>query len=138
MNAARSLSIFMSANRIRMRRALLNISQEKLAEAVGLTFQQIQKYERGMNRVSASRLHQFSKILSVPVQYFYPDFSESAPAEKAYGFSDNQQDAFMGEDLLYNRETPELLKIYYSVKDEKKRKELLKIIRSMVDNMGTS
>lgn len=62
--------------RLRMRRSILGISQDKLAKSVGLTFQQIQKYERGTNRVSAGRLYQFAKLLDVPVIYFYEQLGE--------------------------------------------------------------
>src|ERR1700730_9226102 len=64
--------------RIRMRRLLLNMNQETLANALGLTFQQVQKYEGGANRVSASRLKQMSEILEVPIEYFFGDLSDGA------------------------------------------------------------
>ncbi|QDH17080.1 helix-turn-helix domain-containing protein [Swingsia samuiensis] len=66
-------------NRIRLRRTLMGLSQEKLAEALGLTFQQVQKYERGANRVSASRLHDLSHILDVPVGFFFDDMQDKKP-----------------------------------------------------------
>jgi transcriptional regulator with XRE-family HTH domain len=121
--------------RIRMRRSLLGVTQEKLAESVGLTFQQIQKYERGTNRVSASRLFQFSKILDVPISYFYEEFSEGRDKKPVFSMADNDQEAFVNDEILYSRETLDLLRHYYSLTDEYKRKELLKIIRSMVENM---
>jgi transcriptional regulator with XRE-family HTH domain len=121
--------------RIRMRRSLMAITQEKLAESVGLTFQQIQKYERGTNRVSASRLFQFSKILDVPISYFYEEFYDSRDKKPVYAMADNDQDPFVNDDTLYSRETLDLLKIYYGVTDEQKRRELLKILRSMVETM---
>jgi len=125
--------------RIRVRRTMMDISQETLADEVGLTFQQIQKYERGSNRVSASRLFQFANILQVPVSYFYDEYVDAkAKSKKApvYGMSDNEQQAFQTEsDILSSKESIELLKIYYSLEDDKKRKELFKIIRSMVENM---
>ena len=65
-------------SRVRLRRTLLGLSQEKLGEAVGLTFQQIQKYERGANRIGASRLFEFSRILDVPVSFFFDDMAERA------------------------------------------------------------
>ncbi|MGB4058217.1 MAG: helix-turn-helix transcriptional regulator, partial [Alphaproteobacteria bacterium] len=74
--------------RLRVRRSLLGMSQEKLADSIGLTFQQIQKYERGMNRISAGRLFQFSKVLSVPITYFYDQISsplKTGTAPIAYG-----------------------------------------------------
>ncbi|MBI4031784.1 MAG: helix-turn-helix transcriptional regulator [Proteobacteria bacterium] len=125
--------------RIRMRRALLNVSQEQLAERLGITFQQIQKYERGTNRVSASRLFDIGEALDVPVAYFYAEFYD--PANKVYikGLADNDQDPFLrdkGDKLLYNPETADLLKAYYSVRDESKRKELFKIFESMIKSVG--
>ncbi len=66
-------------NRLRERRVLIGMSQEKLGDRLGLTFQQVQKYEKGLNRVSASRLYQMAEILGVKVQYFYND-AESTPA----------------------------------------------------------
>jgi transcriptional regulator with XRE-family HTH domain len=118
-----------------MRRSLLGISQEHLADAVNVTFQQIQKYERGTNRVSAGRLYQFSKALDVPIAYFYQDFGDTTP-KASYGLSDSNQDDFVSEDTLYSKETLELLRTYYTLSDEKKRRELMKIIRSMVENMA--
>lgn len=124
--------------RLRMRRSLLGLSQEKLSEAIGLTFQQVQKYERGTNRISASRLYQFSKILDVPVTYFFDNIAgngKTAANKLSYGLSDNEQDAFSGEDVLSNKETIELVRIYYSIKDPKVRKDLLNMIKSMAATM---
>lgn len=120
-------------SRLRQRRALLNISQEKLAETVGLTFQQIQKYERGTNRVSASRLYQFSKILDIPVSYFFDKFIEStAPKPVGYtALADNEQDVLLNDEMLHSKETLELLRVYYSFGDEKARREFLKTVKSM-------
>lgn len=120
-----------------MRRSLLGISQEKLAEAVGITFQQIQKYERGVNRVSASRLFHIGEALDSPVSYFYAEYGGPKSRFAAGGLADNDQESFANEtdSMLYSKETAELLKAYYSLDDENKRKELLKIIRSMVDSM---
>jgi transcriptional regulator with XRE-family HTH domain len=124
--------------RIRMRRSMLNITQEMLAESVGVTFQQIQKYERGANRISASRLHQLSQVLDVPVEYFYQEFAEAGSKRARHGLSDNAQESIGTDDKLYTRETLDLLKVYYSVEDNRKRRELLKIIRSMAENMRDS
>src|SRR3982074_632911 len=60
-------------SRVRLRRTLLGMSQEKLGEAIGLTFQQVQKYERGAHRTGASRLHELSRVLDVPVGFFFDD-----------------------------------------------------------------
>ena len=119
--------------RLRVRRSLLGMSQEKLAEAIGLTFQQIQKYERGINRVSAGRLFQFSKILDVPVAYFYDSVGSDAPTPVS-GLSDNQQEAFGGEeDVMQRRETIDLVRSYYSITDPSKRKEILRFVKAMTN-----
>lgn len=127
--------------RIRMRRSMMGISQEKLAEALGLTFQQIQKYEHGLNRVSASRLYHIAALLDVPTSYFYEELAESAAKPSAkipqLGLSDQKQEELVEDDLLYTPESLDLLKVYYSVKSESKRKELFKIFRSMVDSVSS-
>lgn len=117
--------------RLRVRRSLMGMSQEKLAAAIGLTFQQIQKYERGINRVSAGRLFQFSKILDVPVGYFYDQIlGENDSA--SYGLSDNEQAPFGGsDDVMQTKETIELVRSYYSIEDPAKRKETLRFIKAM-------
>ena len=121
--------------RLRVRRSLLGLSQEKLGEAIGLTFQQIQKYEKGMNRISAGRLFQFSKILDVPVSFFYENLNADVEKlMKSYGFSDNEQDEFVSENLMQSKETLELLRIYYSISDAGKRKDIVKFIKSMADS----
>ena len=126
--------------RLRARRSLIGMSQEKLAEAVGLTFQQIQKYERATNRISASRLYQMANILNVPVTYFYDNFISTGDTSDTgtydYGMSDAPQESFQNEDLLYSKETLELLRIYYGVEDEQARKDLLKVIKTMADNLS--
>jgi transcriptional regulator with XRE-family HTH domain len=122
--------------RLRVRRSLLGLSQEKLAEAIGLTFQQIQKYERGVNRVSAGRLYQFSKVLDVPITYFYEQIVGAAtPTRSSMAFSDNDQEGFMHDNIMQNKETLELLRVYYSIKDQETRKDILKFIKSMAQRV---
>ena len=72
-------------SRVRLRRTLLGMSQEKLGDALGLTFQQVQKYERGANRVGASRLYDLSRVLDVPVAYFFEEFGEASATQLAEG-----------------------------------------------------
>lgn len=131
--------------RLKARRTLLGLSQEKLADSVGLTFQQIQKYERGANRISASRLHQLCEILDVTVNYFFESFvdpndkKQAAKDLNSYGMSDNTQEAFgydSSEDILYSKESLELLRVYYSVKDSSARKDLMKVIKNMAENLS--
>lgn len=121
--------------RLRVRRSLLGMSQEKLAEAIGLTFQQIQKYERGVNRISAGRLFQFSRILDVPIAYFYDQLvgqsSNGEPDAVLAGLSDNEQEAFGEEDIMQKKETLDLVRFYYSIDDPQKRKDILRFVRSM-------
>ncbi len=123
-------------NRLRVRRSLLGLSQEKLAEAISLTSQQIQKYEKGMNRISAGRLFEFSKILGVPITYFYDKIEGNLSSPANYGLSDNDQDEFVGEDIMQSKETLNILRAYYTFKDPSVRKEIYKFIKTMADQRG--
>lgn len=118
--------------RLRQRRTIAGISQEKLADMVGVTFQQIQKYENGANRISASRLFQFSTLLDVPVDFFFNDTANLS----IVGFADNKQEAFEGlpGDVMQERETLELIRVYYSIKNTKVRKDFLKLLKSMAES----
>ncbi len=125
-------------NRIRMRRVIMGMSQEKLADGLGLTFQQVQKYERGANRVSASKLYDFSRILQVPISFFFENFSESvftAASNQSYALADNDQEDFIGPDVLSSKESLDLLRHYYSITDPKLRRDLMGIIRTMSENI---
>ncbi len=120
---------------LRQRRALLGLSQEKLAEKVGITFQQIQKYENGANRVSASRLYEFSKVLDIPVSFFFDNYG-SNENKMAMGFGESDQAAFEGpEDVMNRKETLELIRVYYSIENPKLRKDLFKLVKSMAENL---
>ncbi len=125
--------------RLRVRRSLLGLSQEKLADAIGLTFQQVQKYERGMNRISAGRLYQFSKILDVPVAFFFEQLGSAAENQNvARGFSDNDQEGFMPSDLMNSKETLDLIRAYYSIPDEETRRNIYKFVKSMASSATDS
>lgn len=123
--------------RIRLRRTLLGMSQERLGEALGLTFQQVQKYERGVNRVGASRLFDLSRVLDVPISFFFDDMPESlaaafggqASGRRVAGFADTQ-DGF-ADDTLNRRETLELVRAYYRITDPAVRKRVFDLIKSM-------
>ncbi|MEO5336339.1 MAG: helix-turn-helix domain-containing protein [Magnetospirillum sp. WYHS-4] len=120
-------------SRVRLRRTLLGMSQEKLGEAVGLTFQQIQKYERGANRVGASRLWEFSKILDVPVSFFFddmPDHIKDAEKRRTSGFDDVVQQA-LEPDPMARRETLELVRAYYKITNPAIRKRLFELTKSV-------
>lgn len=119
-------------SRVRLRRTLQGMSQEKLGDAVGLTFQQIQKYERGANRIGASRLFELSRILDVPVSFFFDDMSDEVQAAEPYapGLRDRNQASF-GPDPLARRETLELVRAYYRIMDPKVRKRLFELAKSL-------
>lgn len=119
-------------SRLRIRRSLLGLSQEKLAGKIGITFQQIQKYERGLNRISAGRLYHIGKVLQVPVSYFFENIRAEEEAGLT-GLADNEQEAFSGqEDIMKSKETLDLLRIYYSCEDPEKRKAIREFIKTMV------
>jgi transcriptional regulator with XRE-family HTH domain len=118
-------------SRIRLRRTLLGMSQERLGEALGLTFQQVQKYERGVNRVGASRLFDLS-----PISFFFDDMPESLAStyggpmnRRSTGFSETQ-DSF-ADDALNRRETLELVRAYYRITEPAVRKRVFDLIKSM-------
>lgn len=117
-------------SRVRLRRTMLGMSQEKLAEAIGLTFQQIQKYERGANRIGASRLHELSRVLDVPVSFFFDDRDPvRAPAIPA-GFAEPPPEPFES-DPLRRRETVELIEAYYAIDDSGVRRRLFDLARAL-------
>jgi transcriptional regulator with XRE-family HTH domain len=123
-------------SRIRLRRTLLGMSQERLGEALGLTFQQVQKYERGVNRVGASRLFDLSRVLDVPISFFFDDMPDSlttafgVPASRRSTAFTESHDGF-GDDTLNRRETLELVRAYYRITDPALRKRVFDLIKSM-------
>ena len=123
-------------SRIRLRRTLLGMSQERLGEALGLTFQQVQKYERGVNRVGASRLFDLSRVLDVPISFFFDDMPDSlsanfgGPPSRRLGGGSDSQDPF-GDDTLSRRETLELVRAYYRITDAGVRKKMFELIKSL-------
>jgi transcriptional regulator with XRE-family HTH domain len=122
--------------RVRMRRKALKISQQELAKHLNLTFQQVQKYERGVNRVGASRLFDLSRVLDVPISFFFDDMPDSLtssfggqPGRRISAFAD-AQDGF-ADDALNRRETLELVRAYYRITDPAVRKRVFELIKSM-------
>ena len=119
--------------RVRLRRTLLGISQERLGDAVGLTFQQIQKYERGANRIGASRIYELSRILDVPVSFFFedmPDELETHEGRFSAGLRDKGQGTYEA-DPLARRETLELVRAYYKITDPKVRKRMFELTKTL-------
>ena len=117
--------------RLRLRRTLMGLSQEKLGDAVGLTFQQIQKYERGANRIGASRIYEFGGILDVPVSFFFDDMpSELNTYEGRFEAGLRDKDKVKLEnDPLIRRETIELVRAHYDITDTKVRKRLFEMVK---------
>jgi transcriptional regulator with XRE-family HTH domain len=127
--------------RIRLRRTLLGMSQERLGVALGLTFQQVQKYERGVNRVGASRLFDLSRVLDVPISFFFDDMPDALaaaygaqPSRRVAGFAEAQEG--FGDDTLNRRETLELVRAYYRITDASQRKRVFDLIKSMGPHEG--
>jgi transcriptional regulator with XRE-family HTH domain len=120
-------------SRVRLRRMLLGISQEKLGEHLGLTFQQIQKYEKGVNRIGASRLHDLATVLDVPVQFFYdeaPSYGGGDAVAPMAGFSERPSDGYIFE-FLNSREGLELNKAFARISDPKTRRAVLELVRAL-------
>src|SRR5882724_9347164 len=117
-------------SRVRLRRNMLGLSQEKLGAAIGLTFQQVQKYERGANRVGASRLHELSRVLDVPVSFFFDDVDPVRAPAIPGGFAEPPAETF-DSDPLRRRETIELIDAYYAIEDAAVRRRLLDLARAL-------
>ena len=111
--------------RVRQRRVLCGLSQTELANAIGLTFQQLQKYERGMNRISASKLWQISQVLDVPVQWFFKEFAEPKDEE------DKRKESFH-----MKRETLELVRNYVAAPADVQRK-FLSLVKSIANSASS-
>ena len=119
-------------NRIRLRRQLLGYSQEKLASLLGLTFQQVQKYEKGMNRVGASRLWDMGKVLGVPISFFFEDMDEARMFQLSGGCPPLKEEAEAEpSDPMLRQETIELVKAYYKLPNRKAVKHLYEFIVAM-------
>ena len=121
-------------------RKIAGLTQGQLAKTLGLTFQQIQKYERGANRMGLSRLYHISKVLSVPIGYFVegmtsetmrpPGFAENdqEPLEMSAAVSDQPDN-----DVMHRRETLDLIRAYYRIQDPKQRRKVYELMRTMAD-----
>lgn len=146
--------------RLRLRRTMVGMSQKELGASVDLTFQQIQKYERGANRIGSSRLHDFARILSVPVSYFFEGMEGKAqpadiksagaksadmlfatpPSSASFGFAAADGPPGFEHEPLSNRETLEMMRAYYRITDPKLRRHLLDLARTLsghVDSENT-
>ncbi len=116
-------------SRVRMRRMMINMSQEKLGEKLGITFQQIQKYEKGTNRIGASRLQQIANVLGVQVGFFFE--GAPVPDNSAKGFSEAASPAYVS-DFLATSDGLALTKAFMKVTDSKLRRRIVDLVEAMV------
>ena len=119
--------------KLRARRIMLGLSQDSVGKALGVTFQQVQKYEKGVNRMGSSRLYEVGKLLTVPIAYFFEGYETKGSEANDYsgGMAENA-DSFEYEKIS-SRETLELVRSYYSIKDEKVRKRFTDLLKSMAE-----
>lgn len=116
-------------SRVRLRRTMLSMSQEKLGEHLGITFQQIQKYEKGMNRIGASRLQKISEVLCVPVSFFF----EGLPDEGGTTTGFEEQGAEYVVDPMNSPESVQLNRAFSRISNPKLRKRIVELVRAMAD-----
>jgi transcriptional regulator with XRE-family HTH domain len=120
-------------SRVRMRRMMLSMSQEKLGDALGLTFQQVQKYEKGTNRIGASRLQQISQILQVPVAFFFEGAPSVAPLSGGggtEGMKEAPSPAYVS-DFLATSEGLALTKAFMRIKEAKLRRRIVDLVEEI-------
>ena len=117
-------------SRVRMRRMMLAMSQEKLGDALGLTFQQVQKYEKGTNRIGASRLQQISHILQVPVSFFFDGAPIVAGMPRAEGVSEAPSPAYVS-DFLATSDGLALTKAFMRIDDSKLRRRIVDLVEQI-------
>lgn len=128
-------------NRIRLRRTILGYSQQYMANKLGLTFQQIQKYEKGGNRVGASRLWDISKVLKVSMDFFFEDMDKNVEAQSPMmllGMTDNESLSMLAEEVddiemdpMKRKETLELVRAYYRISNRKLAKQIFDLISTV-------
>jgi transcriptional regulator with XRE-family HTH domain len=116
-------------SRVRMRRKMLGLSQEKLGDKLGITFQQIQKYEKGTNRVGASRLQAMAQALEVPIAYFFPDTAPSAA-----GTGMQEEGATFMMDFMSTAEGLELSRAFLRIRNTKARRKIVELVRALAED----
>lgn len=120
-------------SRVKLRRMILGMSQDSLGKSLGLTFQQVQKYEKGVNRIGASRLFELSDLLEVPIQYFYDGYGDG---DSANGFAEpDVAEAFM--ELVNSPDGVHLCRYFAEIKDTQVKKRVLDLVKSIAEtDMG--
>ena len=125
-------------SRVHLRRRLLGMSQQKLGEAIGLHYQQVQKYERGSTRVGASRLFDLARVLYVPVGFFFDDMSDDVAARSPGQSKGTASEAVdVGPDPMAKRENLDLVRAYYNIHDASLRKRLFELIKALATGSET-
>jgi len=119
--------------RLRLRRTMMGLSQESVAKAVGITFQQVQKYEKGANAMNAGRLYEFGQFMHVPVAYFFEGLDQSGAAGEA-GFAEDAEKFDHTQKRVSDRESLEMMKAFKRIKEQIVRKRLADLVRAIADN----
>ena len=122
-------------SRVRMQRVLAGMSQQKLGDELNLTFQQVQKYEKGTNRIGASRLWELARIFTVPVQFFYDDLIVSGATPSIPGFSEPTTETNYTE-FLNTREGIDLNRAFQKITDPKVRRNIVDLVQSVADKQS--
>jgi transcriptional regulator with XRE-family HTH domain len=117
-------------NRVRMRRKMIGLSQEKLGDKLGITFQQIQKYEKGTNRIGASRMHAMADALEVPISYFFPDTST------AEGSGMQEEGAAFMMEFMSSGEGLELSRAFARIRNTRIRRKVVALVRALAEDSG--
>lgn len=120
-------------SRVRLRRMFIGMSQERLGEQMDLTFQQIQKYEKGTNRIGASRLFQLADILNVPVGFFFEGLDNTSGYQPQAGFAEAPSESYV-MDFLDSREGVELNRAFVKIADPKVRKSVVELVRALAES----
>ena len=116
--------------RVRLRRTLLGMTQTGLGQAIGLTFQQVQKYERGVNRIGSSRLYDLARVLDVPVNFFFDEMPKDVASKSTAASSGPPEGAeAFDPDIVSKRETLELVRAYYKIENAQVRKRLFELVK---------
>jgi transcriptional regulator with XRE-family HTH domain len=121
-------------SRVRLRRNMLGMSQEKLGDSLGITFQQIQKYEKGTNRVGASRLQAISNVMNVPVSFFFEDAPNSEITSQV-GFAEEGGATYVA-DFLNSSEGLQLNRAFMKITDPKIRRKIVDLVKTLCDSSG--
>lgn len=117
--------------RVRQRRVQLSLSQKELAESLGISFQQLQKNERGTNRIGASRLHEICHALDVPVSFFFDDLPPQPPLKRPRTRIEVEDE--LPPEIMNKKEIRELIEGYYKISDAVARRQFLRFLRSLAD-----